>query len=157
MPCSSRLRRVILRGCRCGSWSCVYGRRVRRVRPRDHLTTTDATIVVVTFGAVDQFAAYRCHLAIPFTVLADPDRRAYRDYELQRGTVRNVYGIGTMRTYAALVRTGRKLRRPTGDTLQLGGDLVIDRDGRNAAALFPDSPDDRPTVQELAFALADAP
>ncbi len=121
---------------------------------RDHLTTIDATIVVVTFGAVAQLAAYRRHLAIPFTVLADPDRRAYRDYELQRGTVRNVYGVGTIRMYASLLRKGRIFRRPTGDTLQLGGDFVIARDGRVVDAFYPTSPDDRPSVSQLGFALA---
>ena len=121
---------------------------------RDHLASSSATIVIVTFGAEERLAVYRQHLSIPFAVLSDPTRGAYRDYEIPRGSVRAVYGIGTLRMYASLLGQGRKMRRPSGDTLQLGGDFVIDRDGRVAAAFYPKAPDERPTIAQLAKALA---
>ena len=120
---------------------------------RDHFISTQVTLVVVTFSAIEQLAAYRRLLALACAVLSDPDRNTYRDYQLPRGRVRDVYGMGTMRMYASLLRKGRKLRRPAGDTLQLGGDFVIDGSGLIVAAFYPKGPDDRPTVDQLALAL----
>jgi hypothetical protein len=48
-----------------------------------------------------------------------------------------------------LIRAGRRLRRPTQDTRQLGGDFVVDRRGRLAYAYRSARPDDRPPVEEL--------
>ena len=51
--------------------------------------------------------------------------------------------------YSRLFRQGRHLERPSGDTLQLGGDFVVDRDGRLAYAYRSRGPDDRPSVDDL--------
>lgn len=58
--------------------------------------------------------------------------------------------------YAGLLRRGRTLRRPTQDTRQLGGDFVIDSRGRLAVGFRPASPDDRPSVDSLVDAVAEA-
>jgi hypothetical protein len=41
------------------------------------------------------------------------------------------------------------LERPTEDTLQLGGDFVIGRDGTLVYGFWGEGPDDRPTVDQL--------
>ena len=89
-------------------------------------------IAVVTFADGSRLAGYRRHLDLPFRVLADPDRDVYRAFGLRRGRWWTVYGWSTWRRYAELVARGRRLRRPTEDTLQLGGDFVVDRQGRLA-------------------------
>lgn len=114
----------------------------------------DAHIVAVTFAPPEELPAHRTHLELPFPMLADPDREAYRQFDLGRGTLRDIWSLGTMRMYARLLRQGRKLRRPTQDTRQLGGDFVIDAQGRLAAGFWPASPDDRPTVDTLIEAVA---
>ena len=48
----------------------------------------DAEIVVVTFAARERLAAYREHLAVPFTIVTDADRRIYRALGADRGTAR---------------------------------------------------------------------
>ena len=45
------------------------------------------------------------------------------------------------------------VRRPTEDTRQLGGDVVVDRDGRLAYLFRSSEPDDRPAVDELVDAI----
>ena len=70
---------------------------------RDYFISTQVTLVVVTFSAIEQLAAYRRHLALSCAVLSDPDRKTYRDYQLPRGRVRDVYGMGTMRMCASLL------------------------------------------------------
>ena len=116
----------------------------------------DAHVAAITFAEPEHLAAHRDHLELPFPLLADPDREIYRRFELGRGSVRAIWSLGTMRMYARLLHQGRKLRRPTQDTRQLGGDFVIGRDGRLATAFRPASPDDRPTVDALVAAVAAA-
>jgi hypothetical protein len=122
---------------------------------RDHLGDLgDALVVVVTFtDDVTRLDAYREHLGVPFPLLADADRRLYGLLGVGRGSVRQVWSPGTLRMYAGLVRRGRRLRRPTEDTRQLGADAVIDRDGRLHRLWRPSSPDDRPSIHALVDAV----
>lgn len=121
---------------------------------RDHLAGFgDATIAVVTFAAPGLLAAYRQHLAVPFPVLSDPDRVLYRLLGAERGARRQVWSLGTLRTYARLLCKGRRLRRPTEDIRQLGADVVVGRDGIVRYLHLPATPASRPPVQALIDAL----
>jgi hypothetical protein len=113
----------------------------------------DATIAVVTFAAQERLAAYRDHLAIPFTVVTDTDLRLYHLLGAERGSNRQIWSWGTVRMYARLVMRGRKIRRPTEDMHQLGADAVFGRDGRLRHLSLPSTPDARPPVSELIAAL----
>jgi hypothetical protein len=121
---------------------------------RDHLDHFgDAEVAVVTFADPARLAAHREHLGVPFPVLADPDRELYRRLGAERGTVRQVWSPGTLRTYGRLLRRGRRPRRATEDTRQLGADAVVGRDGRLRYLARPPSPDTRPPVRDLIDAL----
>lgn len=116
----------------------------------------DTAIAVPTFVDQDRLAGHRDHLDLPFPLLADPDRTVYRRFGLGRAPLRRVYGPGVLRLYAELLRRGRRLRRPTEDTRQLGGDFVIDAEGRLAASFRPGGPDDRPSIDALVAAVRSA-
>lgn len=121
---------------------------------RNHLDQFgDATIVVVTFAAPERLAAHRDHLAIPFTIVTDVDRRLYRLLGAERGSNRQIWSFGTLRMYAGLLLRGRHLRKPTEDIHQLGADAVIGRDGRLRYLSLPSTPDARPPVSDLIAAL----
>lgn len=121
---------------------------------RDHLTDLgDVAVAVITFAPVDDLAAHRRHLEVPFALLADPERVVYRRFGLERGAIHKIWRPATLALYARLIRQGRKLRRPNQDTRQLGGDFVIDADGRLAWACRPDAPDARPDVSEIIAAV----
>ena len=121
---------------------------------RDHLDRFgDATVAVVAFAAPDRLAAYRRHLAAPFSFVSDPDRTLYRLLGAERGTRRQVWSAGTLRLYAQLLRDGRRLQRPTEDIRQLGADAVVGRDGRLRYLALPASPDVRPPIGDLIAAL----
>lgn len=107
-------------------------------------------IAVVTFAQAGELAAHRAHLGLEFPMLADPERRIYQRFGLGQGSIREVWNPGTLRLYARLLIRGRRLRRPRHNTRQLGGDFVIDTDGRLLAAFRPRSPDDRPSIDDLA-------
>jgi peroxiredoxin len=108
-----------------------------------------AAVVLITFTRPRNLRGYRRRLALAYPVLADETRAVYHTYGLQRGSWRRVWGLKSVRAYGRLLRQGRRLERPSGDTLQLGGDFIVDRDGRLAYAYRSRGPDDRPSVDEL--------
>jgi peroxiredoxin len=122
------------------------------VAVRDHFDKQpDVLPVVVTFtGDPARLASYREHLDLDLPVLADTDRQLYHLLGAGRGSVRAVWSPGTIAMYARLLRHGRRLRRPTEDTRQLGADAIIDRAGRVRRIWLPPSPDTRPPISELA-------
>ncbi len=112
-------------------------------------------MVLVTFTSQEQLDPYRRRNDVPFTILLDPDRSAYRSFGLGRGSVRRVYGWRAIGRYVALFRGGRlrDLRPATEDTLQLGGDFVIGPDGILVWGHWGEGPDDRPSVDDLVAAV----
>ncbi len=121
---------------------------------RDHLDELgDTAVAAITFAEVSRLPAHREHLGLPFPLLADSERTVYRRFGLDRAPLWRIYNPGTLRLYGHLLARGRRLRRPEGDTRQLGGDFVIDPTGRLATAFRPRSPDDRPPIDDLSAAV----
>ncbi|MGH9156285.1 MAG: AhpC/TSA family protein [Acidimicrobiales bacterium] len=124
---------------------------------RDRLDEfADAVVVVVAFSTPDFVAAYQRERLAPLVVLVDGDRVAYGAYGLRRGSVWTVWGPKVWWAYLRLIRKGRRFQRPTGDTLQLGGDFVVGRDGRLVYAFRSADPADRPAVDDLIAAVRHA-
>ena len=112
-------------------------------------------VVLITFTDPSSLAAYSRTNDLPFPILIDPDRAAYQAFGLGRGTIARMYGWRAARRYLEIFRTDGVggLRRPTEDTLQLGGDFIIGADGTLAYGFWGDGPDDRPSVDELIAAI----
>jgi peroxiredoxin len=122
-----------------------------------HGRLDDVDVAVVTFARTELVDGYRQHLGIPFSVLSDEQRDTYRSYGLERASLRRVYRPATIKKYAQLMRAGKKLRRPTEDTRQLGGDFVVGANGRLRFAYRPVAPDDRPEPADLIAELEPPP
>lgn len=113
-----------------------------------------ADIAVITFTDPERLAAYIDHLGVSFPVVTDVDRTLYRALGVERGSLRQVWSVGTLQTYWSLLRAGRRLRRTHGDDVrQLGADVIVDADGTIRTLFRPTSPDKRPSVDELLAAL----
>jgi len=112
-------------------------------------------VAVVTFSTGDLVLEYTERLDLPFPVLADAGRHAYRAYGLGRTSWRRAWGLRAARRYAEILRDRglRDLARPTEDTRQLGGDFVISPEGVLTWARWSDGPDDRPSVDQIAAKL----
>jgi peroxiredoxin len=130
---------------------------------RDHLRDLEAAgpglqVLVVTFAPVERLAAWRERLALPFPVAADPERRAYRAFGLLEGSRWAVWHPRVLLRYARLLLGGMRPQRAVegDDTSQLGGDFVVDGEGRVLFAHRSERPDDRPSVDVLLRALAGA-
>jgi hypothetical protein len=112
----------------------------------------------VTFAAPALLAAFGRELRLDRIELwTDPDRAAYRAFGFGRASVARVWlDPRVWRRYARLLRAGRRLHRPAQDPQQLGGDVVLDADGRVAWLRRSRGPEDRPPAGELLAALAAA-
>ena len=112
------------------------------------------TAVFVAFDEPERLRDALLHgVEVPYPVLVDRDRAAYRAWGLGRGSLLTVWGDpGVWRRYASEIVGGARLRRPGSDTLQLGGDFVVDARGTLVYAR-PQRRDDRPPVAELLRAL----
>ena len=123
-----------------------------RDRLDDFAPNTD--VVVVTFSDAQRLDDYLDRNDLPFPVLVDPNRAAYRAYGIGRASIARAWGIRPSVAYLRLIGKGRwrDLRRPTEDTLQLGGDFVIGPDGSLVYGFWSAGPDDRPPVDELIVA-----
>jgi len=92
-------------------------------------------------------------LEVPYPVLVDRERGAYRGWGLRRSSRAGVWlDPRVWARYAALVARGERLRPFGRDTLQLGGDFVVDPDGIVTYAR-PQRRDDRPPVSVLVHEL----
>lgn len=122
---------------------------VRAVSERIDEFPENTNLVLAMFSAPGNLDSY----AEPsgFTILIDQERNAYSDYGLGRGSIPTIYGLNTIRGYLGLfARRGlRDVRRPSEDTLQLGGDFVIDPKGVLRYGHWATGPNDRPDINEL--------
>ena len=88
-------------------------------------------------------------LDVPWPVLVDLDRVAYRAWGLRRAAFRTVWlDPRVWGRYVRLLLDGQRLQRLGRDSLQLGGDFVVGPDGVVTWAR-PQRADDRPPVGVL--------
>jgi peroxiredoxin len=108
------------------------------------------TVAVVSFAEPAKLVPYQEHHQWPFTILADPQRVAYRQFALKRLSWFHVFSPATLRSYCKLLREGMK-REDYGrdDIYQSGGDFLLDRDGNILFAHRSQNPSDRPSASRL--------
>lgn len=125
------------------------------MRDRLHSFGANTDVVLVTFTEPDHLTAYRERHGVDLPVILDPNRDAYRAFGLGRGSVRRVWGLQAARRYTEIIRSEgfAGLTRPTEDTLQLGGDFIVDPTGTLIYGFWGQGPDDRPDVDDLVAAL----
>ena len=85
----------------------------------------------------------------PYPILSDPERKAYRAFGLERGGTAQVWSFNALRTYARGLAAGRLPRLPRADITQLGGDFVLDAQGRVVYEHRSEESADRPTIVSL--------
>lgn len=117
----------------------------------DHREELGLRVVVVGFAAPESLAAYQHRQRLDeLLVLSDPDRHAYRAFGFDRGSVARVWlDPRVWRRYAQLVWHGRRPKRSKQDTLQLGGDVLIDAEGRTRWIYRSSGPEDRPSIEAI--------
>ena len=106
-------------------------------------------MLVVTFETRRQAEAYVRETGLPWPLLVDSSRTVYRAYDMRRGGMWEIWSPASWGAYVDLMRRGRRVRPPTGDIYQLGGDVLVDPAGRLALHRVERGPADRPPVSDL--------
>ena len=111
----------------------------------------DVRIAVVTFDRRRLAQAYVESTGCAWPVLVDEDRALYHAYGMLRGRWQDIMGLRTWWAYAQELRQGRLPNLParSTDTFQLGGDVLIDPDGRVGFVHVGSGPGDRPSIESL--------
>jgi peroxiredoxin len=114
-----------------------------------------AKVLVVSFAQISQLVDFKDYLKLPFDISSDPDHIAYRDYGLLEASFMNIWHPKVVIKYIALMMKGRrpKAAMKSEDLAQLGGDFVIDGNGKVAYAFTSTRADLRPDVSELIQAI----
>lgn len=115
----------------------------------DELERLGVDVLVVSFEAGPMALAYARTTGLPFPIVVDGQRELYRAYGMLRGRKRDLWGPASVLVYLRLMLRGRRLRMPTGDTAQLGGDVLIDPAGVVRVHHVGSGPADRPAIDEL--------
>ncbi len=117
---------------------------------KNTLNDWGVAVVVVSFAEPGHLVTYQEHHQWPFVLLADPDRNAYREFNLKRLSWLRVISPSTLRIYFRLLRQGKKIQNyGKDDYYQAGGDFLVDRQGTVLFAHRSQDPSDRPSVQRL--------
>lgn len=118
-------------------------------RHEDGIERLGLEIVVVTFEVRERAGEYVRETDLRWPLLIDPRRVLYGAYGMGRGRWSAIWGPATWWAYIKLIGRGRRLRRPTGDINQLGGDVLVDPAGRVALHHVGKGPADRPAIAAL--------
>jgi hypothetical protein len=111
-------------------------------------------IACITFAEPPLLVAFQRELELDIPLFGDPERATYDAFGFGRGSVRRVWlDPRVWVSYARLLARGRRPRLYRQDTLQLGGDAVLDRAGVVRWIHRSAGPDDRPAVATVAAQL----
>jgi len=110
--------------------------------------------ICITFAPSSLLGAFEREMGLDIPLYGDPHRAIYETFGFERGSVARVWlDPRVWMRYAKLLARGRRFTRIAQDTLQLGGDAVIDAEGRLRWIYRSHGPEDRPSVDELIAAI----
>jgi peroxiredoxin len=112
----------------------------------------NAEVLAIAAVGLKPLTAFARELELPFPVLADASAEVYFAFGLGKGML---IRPRTLLAAARLVWRTKRLYRPIGDILQVGGDVVVDRAGIVRYAHSSEDPTDRPEAAELLRLIAD--
>ena len=114
----------------------------------DILKALNTRVAVISFGTFQGAITWLQETAVDFDLFIDPQRKAYRAYGLERSLIR-AWGPKVWINYASLMLSGREWRGIQGDSAQLGGDFIVDKEGIVRLAYRSHDPTDRPSIDKM--------
>ena len=108
-----------------------------------------ARVVLVGLGTPEETAAFKKQFHVPFSMIADPEKRLFKAFHLKQATPASLLSVGmAMKGVSALAR-GHRIGIPKGDVRQLPGVFIIDSDGRIRFRHYAKDPADHPSADDL--------
>jgi peroxiredoxin len=115
---------------------------------QDELEQLNTEVLIVSFGTLPAAQAWLEETCSPFHLLLDQGRKVYDAYGLERSLLRS-WNLATIWRYVQLLTSGRQWRGIQGDSAQLGGDFIVDKDGIVRLTYRSHDPTDRPPASDL--------
>ena len=106
----------------------------------------NAEVLVIAAVGLKPLTAFARELELPFPVLSDASAEVFFAFGLGKGML---IRPRTLLAAARLVWRAKRLFRPIGDVMQVGGDFIVDRAGVVRYAHSSEDPTDRPEASEL--------
>jgi len=108
-----------------------------------------ARVVLVGLGTPEETAAFKEQFHVPFPMIADPEKRLFKAFQLKQATPKALLSVGmAMKGLSALAR-GHRIGIPKGDVRQLSGVFIIDTAGRIRFSHLAKDPSDHPPADGL--------
>jgi peroxiredoxin len=123
-------------------------------REYNRYTTAGLQVIAIGMGSPNRTAQFRQELELPFPMLSDPRRIAYRAYGLLNMSLRREASIASVAHLARNIVRHGAAHESEQNSVQLGGVFVVEPDGivrytfRSARAF------EYPTAEELIRAVA---
>ncbi|HSR54392.1 MAG TPA: peroxiredoxin-like family protein [Acidobacteriota bacterium] len=109
----------------------------------------DVQIVLIAFGSPHWARIFVDEVGVDYPMLLDPEKEVYRAYGFERSMLR-AYSPQVIWYYLKAIAARRPVRLSTeGDTLQLGGNVLVGRDGRILLHHYSRQPTDRPSPDSI--------
>jgi peroxiredoxin len=115
---------------------------------KDELEQLDVEVLLVSFSSKGYARRWINEVCSIFQLLLDREKVMYRTYGLDRSFWRT-WNLKIAWSYVKLMRAGRRWQGIQGDSMQMGGDFIIDSEGVVRFAYRSRDPADRPAVEQL--------
>ena len=120
---------------------------------KDEFDRLTAEVLVVSFEPIERASMFAREEGIPFTVVSDLQRDAYRHFGFGRSRLRPWSPLAVF-AYLRAAFSGRRVRLPQASVSQLGGDVVLNAGGSVVLVHRSAHAADRPSADELLEAVA---
>jgi peroxiredoxin len=118
-------------------------------RAKEAFDQLGARVVLVGLGSVAETAAFKERFAVPFDMLADPEKHLFEAFRLKRASVGSLFSGKMIAKGVTAMAKGHTIGKPQGDVRQLPGVFIIDTDNRVRFSHHADSPADHPEPDVL--------
>ncbi len=114
-----------------------------------------ARVVLVGLGTPEETAAFKEQFHVPFSMIADPQKRLFKAFHLKQASLGGLLSVGMAVKGLSAMAKGHAIGIPKGDVRQLPGVFIIDSGGRIRFSHFAKDPADHPDPDDLLAFLRD--
>lgn len=115
---------------------------------RQKLADHRVQVLVIGFEPERRARGWLREAGVGFPFLLDQDRSVYRAYELERSFWRSWHPRNLWFYFKRFLK-GESIPRFQADPAQMGGDFLIDQEGRIRLAYYSEDATDRPSVDQV--------
>lgn len=121
------------------------------IESKERIARLNGQVLLVAYDTLELLRTKLIRdLEIPYPILLDPRKETYRRWGLGRTTLgESVFSPGLTARYLGLLLRGERFLGLAPDMLQLGGDFVVDREGKIAVGHAMRDNGDRLPVHKL--------